>query len=44
MNAVDLVISDKEAKLTSPELNVAYRMPVDEYYKKTPFAEDLHEN
>ncbi|GHP01285.1 hypothetical protein PPROV_000004100 [Pycnococcus provasolii] len=41
---IDLVISDKEAKLTSPELNVAYRMPVDEYYKKTPFAEDLHEN
>jgi len=38
------VLDDPEAKITSPELNVAYRMSTDEYYEKTPYAKDLEEN
>jgi len=41
---IELVISDKEAKLTSPELNVAYRMPVSEYEELTPYSQDLEES
>jgi len=38
------VLDDPEAKISSPELNVAYRMSTDEYYEKTPYAKDLEEN
>jgi hypothetical protein len=35
------VLNDPEAKISSPELNVVYRMSTDEYYEKTPYAKDL---
>eukprot|EP00871_Galdieria_phlegrea_P003759 jgi/Galph1/4384/GphlegSOOS_G3038.1 len=38
------VIHDKEAKITSPELNVAYRMSIDEYKSLCHYADDLEEN
>merc|ERR1719502_1463277 len=41
---VDDVLHDKEAKIASPELNVAYRMSVDEYESLTPYSKDLEEN
>lgn len=31
-------------RIDSPEMNVAYRMPVQEYEELTPYAEDLVEN
>jgi len=41
---MDSVLNDPEAKIQSPELNVAYRMSTDEYYELTPYATDLEEN
>ena len=41
---IDEILNDKEAKMASPELNVAYRMGVDEYQELTPYAADLEEN
>merc|ERR1719183_2446954 len=41
---IDEILNDKEAKIASPELNVAYRMGVDEYQELTPYAQDLEEN
>merc|ERR1711871_814053 len=41
---IDSVLNDKEARMSSPELNVAYRMSVDEYQDLTPYAQDLEEN
>jgi len=41
---MDSVLNDPEAKISSPELNVAYRMNTDEYYELTPYATDLEEN
>lgn len=38
------VLDDPEAKIASPDLNVAYRMSTNEYYEKTPYATDLEEN
>jgi len=38
------VLDDPEAKISSPDLNVAYRMSTDEYYELTPYATDLEEN
>jgi len=38
------VLNDPEAKIQSPELNVAYRMNTEEYYDLTPYAKDLEEN
>jgi len=38
------VLDDPEAKISSPELNVAYRMSTDEYYELTPYATELEEN
>lgn len=38
------VIHDATAQYTSPELNIAYRMSVDEYEKLTPYSERLQEN
>ena len=41
---IDTILNDKEARINSPELNVAYRMSVDEYQDLTPYASDLEEN
>merc|ERR1711966_88263 len=41
---MESVLNDPEARINSPELNVAYRMSTDEYYELTPYAKDLHEN
>jgi len=46
-SATDLmqqVIHDATAQYKSPELNIAYRMPVGEYENLTPYSERLHEN
>jgi len=40
---IDSILNDKEARI-SPELNVAYRMSVDEYQELTPYAKDLEAN
>lgn len=41
---MESVLNDPEAKISSPELNVAYRMSPDEYYELTPYATELEEN
>jgi len=41
---MESVLNDPEAKISSPELNVAYRMSTEEYYDLTPYAGDLEEN
>jgi len=41
---MEAVLNDPEAKVSSPDLNVAYRMSPDEYYDLTPYAKDLEEN
>jgi len=41
---MESVLNDPEAKISSPELNVAYRMSTDEYYELTPYAEELEAN
>jgi magnesium chelatase subunit H len=38
------VIHDAQAQYHSPELNIAYRMPVREYEALTPYSERLQEN
>eukprot|EP00898_Chlorokybus_atmophyticus_P003968 jgi/Chlat1/4572/Chrsp29S04466 len=38
------VLHDKEAKFASPELNIAYKMPVKEYEALTPYSKALEEN
>ena len=38
------ILDDPEAKISSPDLNVAYRMSTEEYYDLTPYATDLEEN
>ena len=43
-NIMAQILDDPEAKISSPDLNVAYRMNTDEYYELTPYAEDLEEN
>ncbi|PSO48203.1 MAG: magnesium chelatase subunit H [Cyanobacteria bacterium SW_9_44_58] len=41
---MELVLHDAQAQYASPELNIAYRMPVSEYEELTPYSENLHEN
>jgi|TARA_B110000003_G_scaffold14922_1_gene14611 magnesium chelatase subunit H len=41
---INSVLNDKEAQYASPDMNVAYRMPVAEYQKLCLYSEDLHEN
>jgi len=41
---MEMILKDPEAKIDSPELNVAYRMSVKEYEEKTPYAKELEEN
>ena len=38
---IEDIIHDKEAKFNSPDLNIAYRMPVREYERLTPYAKSL---
>jgi len=38
------VIHDAQAQYSSPELNIAYRMPVPEYESLTPYSERLEDN
>ncbi|CAM9394570.1 unnamed protein product [Choristocarpus tenellus] len=41
---MESILNDPEAKIDSPEMNVAYRMSVEEYMEMTPYAKDLEEN
>mmetsp|Transcript_8951 Transcript_8951/g.14855 ORF Transcript_8951/g.14855 Transcript_8951/m.14855 type:complete len:1393 (-) Transcript_8951:191-4369(-) len=41
---MESVLNDVEAQISSPELNVAYRMTVSEYENLCPYAKDLEEN
>merc|ERR1712160_51372 len=41
---MESILNDPEARISSPELNVAYRMNTEEYYDLTPYATDLEEN
>ena len=41
---MEMVLHDVNAQISSPELNVAYKMSVSEYEKLCPFANDLEEN
>jgi magnesium chelatase subunit H len=41
---LEMVVNDSEAKYASPELNVAYRMPLPEYEELTPYQDRLHES
>eukprot|EP00316_Scyphosphaera_apsteinii_P022983 CAMPEP_0119309718 /NCGR_PEP_ID=MMETSP1333-20130426/16236_1 /TAXON_ID=418940 /ORGANISM="Scyphosphaera apsteinii, Strain RCC1455" /LENGTH=1403 /DNA_ID=CAMNT_0007313731 /DNA_START=47 /DNA_END=4258 /DNA_ORIENTATION=- len=41
---VDSVLHEKEARLASPQLNVEYKMSVNEYKELTPYASELEEN
>eukprot|EP00210_Caulerpa_lentillifera_P005048 g4821.t1 len=38
------VLNSEEARFNSADLNVAYKMPVNEYTKLCPYAEELEEN
>ncbi|MBF2080363.1 MAG: magnesium chelatase subunit H [Synechococcales cyanobacterium T60_A2020_003] len=41
---MEAVIHDAQAQYASPELNIAYRMPVPEYEALTPYHKKLEEN
>lgn len=41
---IEDILHDKEAQFSSPNLNVAYKMGVREYYKLTSYATALEEN
>jgi magnesium chelatase subunit H len=41
---MELVIHDAQAQYASPELNIAYRMSVEEYERLTPYSHRLEEN
>ena len=41
---INSILNDGEARFNSADLNVAYKMSVDEYYKKCDFATALEEN
>merc|ERR1719217_1584662 len=41
---VDEILHDKEARIASPELNIAYKMTTQEYKELTPYAAELEEN
>ncbi|MCS7146767.1 MAG: magnesium chelatase subunit H [Geminocystis sp.] len=41
---MEMIIHDPEAKYASPQLNVAYRMSVEEYERLTPYSRRLEEN
>ncbi|CAG9463514.1 unnamed protein product [Pedinophyceae sp. YPF-701] len=41
---IESVLHDQEAKFNSEELNIAYKMEVDEYQRLCPYADALEEN
>eukprot|EP00850_Spirogloea_muscicola_P020228 SM000210S06742 [mRNA] locus=s210:163176:170627:+ [translate_table: standard] len=41
---IEEIIHDKEARFNSPDLNIAYRMPIREYERLTPYSTALEEN
>jgi len=41
---IDSVLNDADAKFDSPNLNVEYAMPVEEYERLTPYSDDLEDN
>ena len=41
---IETVLNAEEAQFNSEELNVAYKMSVEEYQRLCPYAEDLEEN
>ncbi len=41
---IEEVIHDKEAKFSSPDLNIAYKMSVTEYEQLTPYSKALEES
>lgn len=41
---MESILNNPDAKISSPELNVAYRMSTNEYYELTPYATDLEAN
>ena len=41
---IEDIIHDKEAKFSSPNLNIAYKMNVREYQQLTPYAKALEDN
>merc|ERR1712238_129060 len=41
---MEAVLNDPEARISSPELNIEYKMSTEEYYELTPYAKDLEEN
>jgi len=41
---IESVLHDKEAKFASPDLNIAYKMPVSEYERLCDYSGALHEN
>jgi magnesium chelatase subunit H len=41
---MEAVIHDAQAQYNSPELNIAYRMGVEEYERLTPYSQRLEEN
>ena len=41
---IEAILHDKEAKFASPDLNIAYKMPVDEYERLCEYSGALHEN
>merc|ERR1711871_1514438 len=41
---MESVLNDVEAQISSPELNVEYRMSVEEYERECPYAKDLEAN
>eukprot|EP00245_Coleochaete_scutata_P001014 TRINITY_DN11240_c0_g2_i1.p1 TRINITY_DN11240_c0_g2~~TRINITY_DN11240_c0_g2_i1.p1 ORF type:complete len:1414 (-),score=393.13 TRINITY_DN11240_c0_g2_i1:774-5015(-) len=41
---IEEIIHDKEAKYSSPDLNIAYRMNVREYERLTPYFKNLEES
>jgi len=41
---MEAALNDPEARISSPELNIEYKMSTEEYYELTPYAKDLEEN
>ncbi|WLT37503.1 cobaltochelatase subunit CobN [Synechocystis sp. B12] len=41
---MEAVIHDAQAQYNSPELNIAYRMSVEQYERLTPYSVRLEEN
>merc|ERR1719267_22166 len=44
MDLINSILNDKEAQFASTDLNIEYKMPVNEYKKLCDFEPELHEN